>query len=71
MQYLTENLSLEYRMIGDIVKEYPDMSEIMKKYFGEDCLKGASFRIQSLEMACILFCVDQKRLLKEFEKNQI
>jgi hypothetical protein len=69
MQHPAENLLLEYRMIGDIVKEHPDMSDIMKKYFGEDCLKGASLKIQTLVMACILFGVDQKRLLQEFENT--
>ena len=66
-----KNLPLEDNLIGDIVREHPQLSEIMQGYFGEDCLKRAGFKIQTLGMACILFGVDQKRLLKEFEKNQI
>jgi hypothetical protein len=70
MQYPTENFSLESRMIWDIMKECPDMSEVMKNYFGKDCLKRASFKIKTLEMACILFGVDQKRLLQEIGRTQ-
>jgi hypothetical protein len=63
----TKNPSFEYELIGDVVKEDPEMSKIMKKYFGEDCLRSAGFKIQTLKMACILFGVDQTRLLKELE----
>jgi hypothetical protein len=46
------------------------MARIMERYFGGHCLERPGFKIQTLEMACILFGVDQKRLLKEFEKIQ-
>ena len=71
MQYPAENFSLEYRLIGHIVKEYPQSSAIMGRYFGQNCLKKAGFKIQTLGMACILFGVNQKRLLQELEKAQI
>lgn len=64
----SENLSFEKRLIGDIVKEHPEASEIMKKYFGEECVERPSFKIKTLELACILFGVDQSRLIQEFEK---
>ena len=70
MQYLAENLSLEYRLIVDIVKKYPQSSEILERYFGQNCLRRPGFKIQTIGMACILFGVDQKRLLQEFEKIQ-
>ena len=70
MQYPAENLSLEYRLIVDIVKEYPQSSEILERYFGQNCLRRPSFKIQTLGMACILFGVDQKRLFKELEDFQ-
>jgi hypothetical protein len=44
------------------------MSEIMQRHFGGLCLERQGFKIQTLGMACILFGVDQKRLLQEFEK---
>jgi hypothetical protein len=65
-----EKIPLENRLIGDILKEYPQMSKIMKGYFGGRCLEGPGFRIQTVEMACILFGVDQKKLLKELEELQ-
>jgi hypothetical protein len=71
MQYPAKNFSFEYKLIGDIVKKYPEISEMMQRYFGGHCLKRPGFKIQTLGMACILFGVDQKRLLKEFENNQI
>ena len=55
------------KLIGKIVKEFPKMSRIMERYFGGYCLQGPGFKIQTLEMACILFGVDQQRLLKELE----
>lgn len=61
---------LENKLIGNILKEYPQMSDIMQKHFGGNCLKRPGFKIQTLEMACILFGVDQKRLFQEFEKTQ-
>jgi hypothetical protein len=70
MSYPAMNASLEYKLIGDIVKEYPQMSKIMQRHFGGHCLKRPGFKIQTLEMACILFGVDQKRLFQEFEKTQ-
>lgn len=42
----------------------------MKKYFGKDCLEKLSFKIKTLEMACILFGVDQNRLIQEIENIQ-
>jgi hypothetical protein len=71
MQYPAKNFSFEYKLIGDIVKKYPEISEMMERYFGGHCLKRPSFKIQTLETACILFGVDQKRLFQEFEKIKI
>ena len=62
--------SLENKLIENILREYPQMSEIMQRHFGGYCLKRPGFKIQTLGMACILFGVNQKRLLKEFEKIQ-
>jgi hypothetical protein len=70
MSYPAMNASQEYKLIGDIVKEYPQMSDIIQKHFGGYCLKRPGFKIQTLEMACILFGVDQKRLFQEFKKTQ-
>jgi hypothetical protein len=61
---------LENKLIGNILREYPQMSRIMERYFGGHCLERPGFQIQTLGMACILFGVDQKRLLQEFEKIQ-
>ena len=60
----------EHKLIGDIIKEYPETSEVMKKYFGEDCLKRSSFRIKTLEAACILIGMNQDGLIQELEKTQ-
>jgi hypothetical protein len=70
MPYPAENLSLQYRLIVNIVKEYPQSSEILDRYFGQNCLRWPSFKIQTVGMACMLFGVDQKQLLQEFEKIQ-
>ncbi len=34
MSYPAMNTSLENKLIGDIVKEYPQMSKIMQRHFG-------------------------------------
>ena len=70
MPYPAKNSLFEYKLIGDIVRKYPEMSEVMEKHFGGHCLKRPGFKIQTLGMACILFGVNQKRLLQEFEKIQ-
>ena len=62
--------SLENKLIGNILREYPRMVRIMERYFGGHCLERSGFKIQTLGMACILFGVNQKRLLQEFEKIQ-
>ena len=62
--------SLKYKLVADIGKEYPKASEVVKKYFGEDCLERLSFKIKILEMACILFGVGQNRLIQEIENIQ-
>jgi len=61
---------LENKLIGNILKEYPQMSNIMQRHFGGYCLKRPGFKIQTLGMACVLFGINQKRLLQEFEKIQ-
>jgi hypothetical protein len=61
---------LENKLIGNILREYPQLARIMERYFGGHCLERAGFKIQTLGMACILFGVNQKRLLQEFEKIQ-
>ncbi len=55
--------SLEFKLIGDIVKRRPGISEIIERHFGSNCLKRQGFRIQTLEMACILFGVNPKLFL--------
>jgi hypothetical protein len=60
--------SLKNKLIEDIIKEYPETSKLLKKYFGEDCLENLSFKIKTLEIACILFGVDQNRLIQEFKE---
>jgi hypothetical protein len=61
---------LENRLIGNLLREYPQMSKIMQRYFGGHCLKKPGFKVQTLGMACILFGVAQKRLIQEFGKIQ-
>jgi hypothetical protein len=70
MPYPAKNSLFEYKLIGDIVKEYPQMSEIMQRHFGGYCLKRPGFKIQTLGMACILSGIDKNRLIQEFEKIQ-
>jgi len=59
--------SLENRLIENILREYPQTARIMERYFGGHCLEMPGFKIQTLGMACILFGVDQRRLLKQLE----
>jgi hypothetical protein len=62
--------SLENKLIGSILRDYPQMARIMERYFGGHCLERPGFKIQTLGMACILFGVDQKRLFQEFENME-
>ena len=62
--------TFKHKLIADIGKKYPETSEVMKKYFGENCLGRLSFKIKTLEMACILFGIDQNRLIQEIENVQ-
>ena len=59
--------SLENKLIGNILREHPQMARIIERYFGGHCLERPGFKIQTLGMACILFGVDRKRLFKELE----
>jgi hypothetical protein len=68
--FSSEVPSLENKLIGNILREYPQLARIMERYFGGHCLERPRFKIQTLGMACILFGVDQKRLLKELEDLQ-
>ena len=68
--FSSEVPSLENKLIGNILREYPRMARIMERYFGGHCLERPGFKIQTLGMACILFGVDQKQLLQELEKIQ-
>ena len=61
---------LENILIGNILRECPQMSKIMERYFGQDCLKKPGFKIKTLEMACILFGVDQDRLVRDIREVQ-
>ena len=65
-----ESFSFENKLIGDIVKEYPDTAKVMEKYSGENCFKWNGFKIKTLEIACILFGVDPNRLIEEIYKIQ-
>jgi hypothetical protein len=68
--FLSKDPSLENKLIGNILREYPRMARIMERYFGGHCLERPTFKIQTLGMACILFGVDRKRLFKELEDFQ-
>jgi hypothetical protein len=52
------------------VHEYPEMAETIKRHFGKDCFKRTDFIIKTLGIACILFGVDQNRLIQEIEEIQ-
>ena len=69
--FSSEVPSLENKLVGNILMEYPRMARIMERYFGRNCLERPGFKIQTLEMACILFVVNQKRLFQEFEKIKV
>jgi hypothetical protein len=62
------NHSLEYKLIEEIVKEHPEVPEILERHFGEGCLKRKGFKVKTLEMACILFRVDKKLVIQDFER---
>ena len=64
------HLLLDDQLIGEIVKKYPGAPEIVRKYFGEDCLQRASFKIKTLKTACILFGVDRNRLIQEMGDDE-
>jgi len=66
--FSSEVPSLENKLIGNILREYPQMSKIMERYFGGHCLKRPGFKIQTLGTACILSGIDKNRLIQEFEK---
>jgi hypothetical protein len=68
--FLSKDPSLEKKLIGNILREYPQTAKVMETYFGGHCLERPGFKIQTLGMACILFGVDQKRLFKELEDLQ-
>ena len=68
--FSSKNPLLENKLIGNILREYPQMSRIMERYFGGHCLERPGFKIQTLGMACILLDVDKNRLIQEFEKVQ-
>ena len=68
--FSSKDPSLENKLIGNILREYPQMSKIMQRYFGGHCLERPGFKIQTLGMACILFGVDRKSLFKELEDFQ-
>jgi hypothetical protein len=63
-----KSTSLENKLIGNILREYPQMSRIIERYFGGHCLERPGLKIQTLEMACILSGIDKKRLVQELEK---
>jgi hypothetical protein len=69
--FSAKNPPLENKLIGNILREYPQMSKIMQRHFGGDCLKRPGFKIQTLETACILLCIDKNRLIQGFQKTEI
>jgi hypothetical protein len=68
--FSSKNPSLENKLIGDILREYPQTARTIERYFGGHCLGRPGFKIQTLGMACILFGVDQKKLFKELKDFQ-
>ena len=68
--FSSEVPSLENKLIGNILREYPRMARIMERYFGGHCLERPGFKIQTLGMACILFDANPNRLIQEFGKIQ-
>ena len=60
----------EHKLVGDIVKEYLETTEVMERYFSKGCLKRGEFKIKTLGMACILFDLNPNRLIQEFGKIQ-
>jgi hypothetical protein len=69
-QFSSEVRSLENKLIGNILREHPQMARIIERYFGGHCLERPGFKIQTLGMACILFGIDRNRLFKELEDFQ-
>jgi hypothetical protein len=68
--FLFKDPSLENKLIGNILRKYPQTARTMERYFGRHCLERPGFKIKTLEIACILYGVDQNLLVQEFEKIQ-
>jgi hypothetical protein len=68
--FFSKDPPLENILIENILREYPQMSRIMERYFDGHCLERPGFKIKTLEMACILFGVDQDRLVRDLMKVQ-
>ena len=71
MSFPAKATPLENKLVGTLLRQYPQMSKIMERHFGGHCVKRPGFQIRTLEMACILFGVEQKRLLQELEEIKI
>jgi len=68
--FSSKDISLENKLIGNILREYSQMAGIIERHFGGHSLERPGFKIQTLGMACILFGINQKKLLQEFDKTQ-
>jgi hypothetical protein len=58
----------ETRLVSEILELHPRGQEVLRKFFGESCLKKRSMRILSLNLACILHGIDITGLLDELEQ---
>ena len=63
-----ENYISEKTLIGDLVREYPEASEILLS-IGMHCLGCPSARGESIEQACAVHGVDVNILVEKLNKH--
>ena len=72
MQYPAKNFSFEYKLIGDIVKKYPEMSEMMERYFRQALFeKNQTLKSRRLKWLAFYLALIRSDCFKNLGRSRI
>lgn len=55
-------------IIGDVIKENPEASKVIEKYFGNGCFTCPGIRVESISFGAMMHNLDPEKIVKELNE---
>jgi hybrid cluster-associated redox disulfide protein len=64
----TKKIYTKDSLIGDVIKENPEATKVIEKYFGNGCFTCPGIRVESIGFGSMMHNVDAGKVVKELNE---